>query len=202
MPNTLFRRIAVLLAAVGFLALAGDAESAAGQVKKGKPNLEVPKEPPIEGIKEGMFVKPEASTGPTSYFFAMSSDKDEFISKGEKIAHTGDEVRVIQVKGGIRVTLGRGKKGQWDLIVAPPMGGMLKVGEYLDAKLYPDNGKAPGLEFKGMMRDSSKIAGKFVVWELEVKQGMVTKLALDFIQQSEETGPPLYGVVRFNSSFK
>lgn len=202
MPNTLFRRVAVLLAAVGFLALAGDAESAAGQVKKGKPNLEVPKEPPVAGIKEGKFVKPEVSTGPTSYFFAMSDDKDEFISKGEKLAYGGDDVRVGPVKGGIRVTLGRGKRGEFELLVAPPTGGMLKVGEYLDAKKYPDNGKAPGLEFKGMMRDSEKIAGKFVVWELEVKQGMVTKLALDFIQQSEEKGPPLYGVVRYNSSFR
>jgi len=108
----------------------------------------------------------------------------------------------LDVLGGTLVRLGLAKKSDWELIVAPPSGGMLKVGEYLDAKIYPDNGKAPGLEFKGMNRDSAKIAGKFVVWELEVKQGVVTKLAVDFIQHSEETGPPLYGVVRINSSFK
>jgi len=202
MPNVLIHRSFVLLAAVSCLALAGVSESPAGQAKKVKPDLEVPKEPPIDGIKDGKFVKPAASTAPTSYFYAVSSDKDEFISKGEKITYGGDELRVLQVKGGTRITLGRGKKGEWDLIVAPPVGGTLKVGEYLDAKKYTDHGTAPGLEFKGMNRDSAKIAGKFVVWELEVKQGVVTKLAVDFIQLSEETGPPLYGVVRINSSFK
>ena len=139
--------------------------------------------------------KPDASAAPTSYFYAVSSDKDEFISKGEKIAFSGDQLRVMEVKGGTKVRMGVAKKSDWDLIVAPPVGGTLKAGEYLDAKIYPDNGKAPGLEFKGMGRDSAKIAGKFVVWEVEVVKGVVTKLAVDFIQQSEETGPPLYGVV-------
>ena len=60
----------------------------------------------------------------------------------------------------------------------------------------------PDLEFKGMNRESAKVAGKFVVWEYEAAKGVVTKLAIDFVQRSEETGPPLYGVVRYNSSFK
>ncbi len=192
------------LAAVGFFVLAGSSETPAGQVKKDKvkPDLEVPKEPPIDGIKDGKFVKPDVSAAPTSYFYAVSSAKDEFIGQGEKVAYNGDQLRVMEVKGGTKVRLGLGKKSEWELIVAPPVGGTLKVGEYLDAKRYPENGKAPGIEFKGMNRDSAKIAGKFVVWELEVVKGVVTKLAVDFLQQSEESGPPLYGVVRYNSSFK
>ena len=202
MPTILFLRASLCIAAVGCLILAGDSESPAGQVKKGKPVLEVPKEPPIDSLKDGKFVKPEASAAPTSYFYAVSSAKDEFIGQGEKIAYSGDQLRAMEIKGGTKVRLGLAKKSDWELIVAPPLGGTLKVGEYLDAKRYPENGNAPGLEFKGMNRDSAKIAGKFVVWELEVAKGVITKLAVDFIQQSEETGPPLYGVVRYNSSFK
>ncbi len=192
------------MAAVGFLALAGTSDFAAGQAKKDKlkPDLDVPKEPPVAGIKDGTFVKPAASAAPTTYFYAVSSAKDEFIGQGETIAYDGDKLRVSEVKGGTKVRLGVAKKSDWELTVAPPVGGTLKVGEYPDSKRYPENGKAPGLEFKGMNRDSTKVAGKFVVWEYEVVKGVVTKLAIDFIQQSEEKGPPLYGVVRYNSSFK
>ncbi|VTT98428.1 Uncharacterized protein OS=Shewanella xiamenensis GN=SXM_3719 PE=4 SV=1 [Gemmataceae bacterium] len=204
MPRALCRPVSVCLAAVSFLALAGVSESPAGQVKKDKvkPDLVVPKEPPVGGLKDGTFVKPAVSTAPTSYFYAVSSAKDEFIGQGETIAYDGDKLRVMEVKGGTKIRLGVAKKSDWELIVAPPVGGTLKIGEYLDAKLYPDNGKAPGLEFKGMNRESAKVAGKFVVWEYEAAKGVVTKLAIDFIQRSEETGPPLYGVVRYNSSFK
>jgi hypothetical protein len=194
----------VFLAAAGVVLLAGSPNSSAGQVKKEKikPDLIVPREPPVGGLKDGTFVKPAASAAPTSYFYAVSSAKDEFIGQGETIAYDGDKLRVMEVKGGTKIRLGVAKKSDWELIVAPPVGGALKVGEYLDAKLYPDNGKAPGLEFKGMGRDSAKVAGKFVVWEYEAAKGVVTKLAIDFIQKSEEAGPPLYGVVRYNSSFK
>lgn len=204
MSSNLVRRVSVSVVAVSFLALAGVSESPAGQVKKDKvkPDLEVPKEPPVGGLKDGTFVKPAASAAPTSYFFAVSSAKDEFIGQGETIAYDGDKLRVMEVKGGTKIRIGVAKKSDWELIVAPPTGGTLKVGEYLDAKRYPEHGKAPGLEFKGMNRESAKVAGKFVVWEYEVAKGVVTKLAVDFIQQSEETGPPLYGVVRYNSSFK
>jgi hypothetical protein len=204
MPTIRLLRASLCFAALGVLALAGISESPAGQVKKDKvkPDLVVPKEPPVAGIKDGTFVKPAASAAPTSYFYAVSSAKDEFIGQGETIAYDGDKLRVMEVKDGTKIRLGVAKKSDWELIVAPPMGGTLKVGDYLDAKLYPDNGKAPGLEFKGMNRESAKVAGKFVVWEYEVAKGVVMKLAIDFIQQSEETGPPLYGVVRYNSSFK
>ena len=41
-----------------------------------------------------------------------------------------------------------------------------------------------------------------MVWELEVRGDQVVRLAIDFVQHGEKTGPPLYGVIRFNSSFR
>jgi hypothetical protein len=63
------------------------------------------------------------------------------------------------------------------------------------------SGDSPGMEVIGNGRGANKIAGKFVVWELEVKGNEVTRLAIDFIQHSEETKPPLYSMIRVNSSF-
>jgi hypothetical protein len=61
--------------------------------------------------------------------------------------------------------------------------------------------RLPRLEFIGNGRGANKIAGKSVVWELKVKGDEVTRLAIDFIQHSEETKPPLYRMIQVNSSF-
>lgn len=51
-------------------------------------------------------------------------------------------------------------------------------------------------------RGSNKLAGEFVVWELEVADGRIVRLAVDFVQRSEEVGPPLVGRLRVNSGFE
>ena len=50
---------------------------------------------------------------------------------------------------------------------------------------------------------SNKVGGHFVIWELEWKGGgKVARLAVDFIHRSEETSPPLYGMLRYNSTLE
>ena len=46
------------------------------------------------------------------------------------------------------------------------------------------------------------MSGEFAVWELEVKDGQVTRLAIDFTQRSRDGKPPLKGTVRVNSAFE
>jgi hypothetical protein len=187
----------------GFLTLMGVVPlefpgAAANQVGKAKTNTEVPKAPPIKGIMDGKFVKPPQSTTPTSYFYAVSSEGDP-IGAGKVLSYRGNTVRVVTVRDGVEAYINR---RDWVLTLAAPKNGNLKVGEYQDAKRYPFNGNAPGLSFFGMGRGCNKLSGKFVVWELEVKGNLVTRLAADFVQQCEEKSPPLYGIVRFNSSFQ
>jgi hypothetical protein len=66
---------------------------------------------------------------------------------------------------------------------------------------YHGSGASPGLEFMGYGRGCGQISGQFVVWELEVQGNTVTKLAVDFVQRCEGRMPPLYGRLRYQSSF-
>jgi len=172
--------------------------SHARQGKKSKADLDVPKSPPIKSLKDGKFVKPPASATPTSYFYAISS-KGEVIGQGKTITYRGNQMKLKKVREGIEISL---DDDDWELEIAPPEKGKLKVGEYTGAKRYAFNDDAPGLNFSGMGRGANDIAGKFVIWELETKGETVTKLAVDFYQLSEGKGPPLYGALRFNSSLK
>jgi hypothetical protein len=203
MSKVIVYRICLFLGTVGFLVLTlalldAITVHAADQGKEPKKNLEVPKDPPIKELKGGKFVKPPASTAPTSYFYALSSKGDP-IGQGQVIAYRGDKLKMKKMEGGVAVSIGG---EDWSLEIAAPKMGALKVGEYPGAKRYGFNDDAPGLDFGGMGRGSNTIAGKFVVWEFEMKGDEVTRLAVDFVQQSEEKEPPLYGIVRFNSSFR
>jgi hypothetical protein len=148
----------------------------------------------LEGVREGKFVKPRAAGSPTSYLKAVSSTGD-FIGQGKTYLY---EEKDLQVKAtGNRVSV---KVDGWNIEFAAPRGGTLAVGDYPNAKRYPFNAESPGLSFSGHGRSASKVGGHFVVWELELKDGQVVRLGIDFIHRAEETGPPLFGKLRYNST--
>jgi hypothetical protein len=203
MSGARFGRVGLLPAVVGVLAFAawGLAPSAGRADEKDnavKADTSFPKEPPVKGIKEGKFVKPAASDTPTSYFYGVS-EKGERIGQGQVISCTGDKLKVeLHREAVVVVFLGTG----YDLRLGAANKEKLKAGEYPDARRFPFNGKSPGLAFAGNSRGQNALVGKFVIWELEVKEGKITRLAVDFIQRRDENAPALYGVLRFNSSFK
>jgi hypothetical protein len=151
--------------------------------------------PPLEALADGKFVKPIRSPVPVSYLRAVSSPGD-FIGQGKSYSYRGEELMLRRFPRGVMINV-----GGWTVQFGGPNNEFLHVGEYRGAKRFPFSGDSPGIEFFGNGRGSNKIAGKFVVWELDVKGNDVTRLAIDFIQHSEETKPPLYGMIRFNSSF-
>jgi len=162
-------------------AVAGDEETAA---------------PDLEAIRQGRFIKPTRSKTPTTYLHAVSSPGD-YIGGGATLKFEGKEITVHHFdERGVEIRVG-GWTGQF----GAPRGGLLRVGRYLDAKRYPFSGASPGIEFIGPGRGANNIAGKFAVWELEIDGNKVNRLALDFVQHCENTQPPLYGIIRFNSSF-
>jgi S1-C subfamily serine protease len=150
----------------------------------------------LEGLKEGKFIKPFQATAPTSYLKAVSSPGD-FIGQGKSYSFEGKDLRVRFTPQAITVDV----EG-WNIQFAPPRGGALAVGEYPNCKRFPFNDDSPGLSYIGHGRGSNQVGGKFVIWELEINGGQVTKMAIDFIHRSEITGPPLYGMLRFNSSLE
>lgn len=90
----------------------------------------------------------------------------------------------------------------WMLDFDVPSGSALAPGNYAAASRYPFNGPLQsGLSMGGNGRGCNKLLGWFKVLEYERDgKGEVTKLAIDFLQRCEVSGPPLYGAVRYNSA--
>lgn len=89
----------------------------------------------------------------------------------------------------------------WYLDFAGPLGEKLARGAYAEAARYPFYSPlGAGLSVSGDGRGCNTLLGWFRVREYQRDDsGAVTALAIDFLQNCEVTGPPLYGAVRFNS---
>jgi hypothetical protein len=150
----------------------------------------------LDAIRDGRFAKPLRSASPISYLRAISSDKADYIGQGKTYSYGGDELVVRRDARGVRIMV-----GGWDINFGAPTGRFLQLGEYPDAKRHPFSGDSPGIEFSGNGRGCNQISGKFVVWELVTQGNEVVRLAIDFTQSCEGKMPPLYGMVRFRSSY-
>jgi hypothetical protein len=150
----------------------------------------------LAALGEGHFIQPLPSATPTTYLKAISTP-GEWIGQGSKLIYSASEVTASFPSRYISASA-----GPYTLEFAPPAGTTLAVSEYPNAKRYPFNGKSPGIAITGNSRANNETFGKFVVWELEIWDGKVEKLAIDFIQQSTQGGPPLYGMLRYHSTFE
>lgn len=92
----------------------------------------------------------------------------------------------------------------WYLDFASPTNRTLKKGKYPDAARYPFNSPlGAGMSVSGDGRGCNTLKGWFKVLQYELDEfGSVAKLAIDFLQNCEVSGPPLYGTVRLNSDFE
>jgi hypothetical protein len=149
----------------------------------------------MESLRDGKFIKPPRSSVPVSYLRAISS-KGDYIGQGKTYSYAAEVLTVRRSDRGVNINA-----GGWNIQFGAPNGRFLEVGEYRDAKRYAFSGASPGIEFTGEGRGCNQIAGQFVVWEIEVKGNEVTKLAIDFVQRCEGSMPPLYGRLRYRSSF-
>lgn len=89
----------------------------------------------------------------------------------------------------------------WDLDFAAPQGTALLPGSYANAARYPfQSPMGAGLSMGGNGRGCNLAKGWFKVLEYRRNSaGQLTRLAIDFVQNCEVNGPPLYGAVRYNS---
>jgi hypothetical protein len=149
----------------------------------------------MDALRDGKFIKPPRSTSPVSYLRAISG-KGDYIGQGKTYSYPGEALTVRRYDRGVNISV-----DGWHISFGAPRGRFLEVGEYLDAKRYPFSEASPGIEFTGQGRGCNQISGQFVVWELEFKGNEVTKLAIDFVQRCENKMPPLYGRLRYQSSF-
>jgi hypothetical protein len=152
--------------------------------------------PSINGMMEGKFVKPQAAAGATTYLQVVSSPGD-YIGQGKAYAYPNAQMTIKADARGLHINV----EG-WSLNFAGPGKQPLNLGEYRNAERYPFNGANPGLSFSGMGRGSNSLSGEFIIWQLEHNGVQITRLAADFVQRDNGRGPPLFGVIRYNSGFK
>ncbi len=109
---------------------------------------------------------------------AVSSPGD-YIGQGKVLSYDGKDLKVSGSDVLINIHV-----GGWDVQFAAPQGGKLAVGQYPEAKRYPFHDKSPGLNFSGQGRGANQVGGKFVIWELEIKDGKIDRLAVDFVHRA------------------
>lgn len=151
--------------------------------------------PSMEAIKEGKFIRPARCAVPVTYL-KFESSKGDYIGQGRNYSYRNQEVVFSRNSSVAEVSA-----GGWNLRFAGPNRTPVTVGEHLNAIRYPFNKEVPGISISGHGRGCNQIAGKFVVWELEEVDGKLVRLAVDFLQRCEGRGPPLYGMLRVNSTY-
>ncbi len=155
--------------------------------------------PTFEALRAGQFLRPARSTAPVSYARIESSPGD-YIGQGKSYSFTREDISLMGgYGGGVRCQIGG--FSNWSLSLSAGQGRNLEVAEYRNAKRQPFAGESPGIEFSGNGRGSNTLSGEFRIWEYEMKGNEVVRLAVDFVQRSEGSMPPLVGMLRYNSTY-
>jgi len=154
----------------------------------------------FELMRSGEFVRPRrAASGPVTYLKIQGTPGD-FVSQGKNYEFGPTQLRPRpENPPGISFEV---DSHRYIMSFSGPNRTALAVGEYLNAKRFPINGSSPGLCFLGGARGENSLTGKFVIWELEVVNGLATRAAIDFEQRGENRSVSLYGMLRFNSEFE
>ncbi len=148
----------------------------------------------LDAIKMEKYLKPLDSAEPNTYLNAVSAP-GEVLGGGASLNFGGDLLRMTGDDRVIRVNIGQ----NLNLTFAAPNQERLKVGEYRRVMRYPNNEDLPGLSIEVNGRGGIQPIGSFVIWELEIKEKNVVRLAVDFVHRCEPAGQPFYGMLRFNS---
>lgn len=170
--------------------------------------------PDVRTMRDGEFTPPPRSKGPVTYVRFVSVGDDLAAGGGTYLYEEGQikanwhdvEVRAghkADTGVGITVSAGAppGESGaDWVSSFTGPRLRPLGVGLYRDADRFGAKG-APGLDAFKFDRHLKPTRGHFVVWELFRKGGTITHLAIDFVQQYEDTTEVLCGRIRYRSSF-
>ena len=96
----------------------------------------------------------------------------------------------------------RNATNDWSINFGAPTGTTIAHDTaYEEAARYPFRFGAAGVEMYGNGRGCNQLLGRFAVLELvRDSSGAIFRLAIDFEQRCEISGPPLYGEVRINST--
>lgn len=130
------------------------------------------------------------------------STRGDWIGQGGRATYLAPAATVTASgsAGVVQVTVTQGSD-RWTLDFAAPAGSALVPGAYPAAARYPfQSPLGAGLSMAGNGRGCNQLLGWFRILEYRVDAaGVVSRLAVDFVQNCEITGPPLYGSLRIDS---
>jgi|GEM_PF-6469979 len=136
--------------------------------------------------------------------FELYGEDGDLITAGEDISFAESEdvaMHVTVAENGLFVTVIANDR--WYVDMVAPGGAGLRVGQIVDAALYPLQSPGEGgFHVYGGGRDCVKVDAQFVVRELRFDVlGDVESAAIDFTQSCND-GPRVLGGVRINSTFQ
>jgi len=167
------------------------------------------------GVKAALVPGPSAAFGEGDFRVMLASHGN--YANIDPRAGTIQSVRRTNPNRGIIVeTAPRGAPGRWEFSFESPHGRDLAAGDFPGARGMDVSGEAPEIKFdapaglKGYEWSSNQNAGNsghFVVWEIEVQEGRVNRLAIDFVGRCEWWNSiayvkPFYGMIRYNSTLQ
>jgi Trypsin-like peptidase domain len=155
--------------------------------------------PTFESLRKGMFIRPSRSGVPVSYL-RMESELDDFIGQGRVYEYEKDAFTFQSNPALIQCQVA--PLGNWTLQFYPGPMRNIAAGEYRGAKRYPFQENAPGISIFGNGRGCNAHDGEFRIWEVEMQENNVVRLAVDFVQRCDGKKPSLVGMFRFNSDFR
>jgi hypothetical protein len=163
---------------------------------------------------QGNFPEPMSSANPISSIRLVSSNKSNWLGQRDCYSYDGDALKVLQeTPRSVTVRLDDHGDEDWTFRFGAPFGRALEVGRYggaawvfgsedsaawpygainLQAKILPKNNPNSTL-FSG----AHQPVDEFVVWEMDLKDPKVPRLAIDFIYNDSACGS-----LRVNSRFK
>jgi hypothetical protein len=132
----------------------------------------------------GKFTKPMRSTDPVSSL-RFVSNKAHWMGQRQSYSYAGKDLTAqTNPPRGVTVGVDDHSDEKWTFRFGAPFGSSLEVGEYGGAgEADPYDRHTPpyiGIEVSGPRR-AIMGSGEFVVWEIEVKDQKVVRLAIDFI---------------------
>lgn len=155
------------------------------------------------GILAEEYPEPRKLAGKVTSYLKFVSPKGDYVGGGTNRAYdlSAGTAFTPRHNGNRGVTA---RAGPWGIDFAAPGGAETpSVGKYPGAMRFPfQDADKPGLSFYGDGRGNNFITGSFAVWQLDIEDGEVVALAVDFLQRSDGRGPPLLGRLRYKSKYE
>ena len=130
----------------------------------------------------------------------------EYVGQGEeqRYSDANSRITVTEISGEnfLRFTIDGSGDHTWSLYLRAPNNAAITAGDYSNAIRAAISGSAPGLDFFGDGRGCNTLTGHFVVYESTfANDGTLASFAADFEQHCEGLPLPLYGAIRYHSSY-